>query len=93
MDEPRLDELDEAALLAAHRRSIHNRGQVGGRCGCFNCRSLFDGTRITRWTDAEQTALCPICGMDSVVPEADAPLTLAMLEQMHRRWFKQRHWA
>lgn len=85
--------MDEAALLAMHRRSVRNRDRVQGRCGCFNCRSLFDAGQVTRWTDEEQTALCPVCGMDAVVPEEGAPLTQAMLEQMHRRWFKLRRWA
>lgn len=39
-------------------------------CGCFYCLKVFnpEKTKITEWTDKGQTALCPRCGIDSILP-------------------------
>lgn len=58
------------------------------RCGCFFCLSLFGPAEIQDWTDDGKTALCPRCGVDSVLP--DLPLyTLdrTLLTEMHAQFF------
>lgn len=57
-------ELDEA-----HRKSIRHRTRVSEaeRCGCFQCLAQFEPAAIQRWTDGGETALCPRCGVDSVL--------------------------
>jgi hypothetical protein len=53
----------------------------------------FQPNEITEWCDedsmgAGQTALCPRCGIDSVIGSASGfPLTPEFLEAMNRRWF------
>jgi hypothetical protein len=48
---------------------------------------------IDEWTDidnplAEQTALCPRCGIDSVIGDkAGFPITPEFLDEMNRTWF------
>jgi len=37
------------------------------KCGCFFCLSTFDPKEITEWTDEGQTAVCPKCGVDSIL--------------------------
>jgi hypothetical protein len=41
-------------------------------CGCYYCRSVFNliDTPIKEWIDRGSTALCPLCGVDSVLPKA-----------------------
>jgi hypothetical protein len=58
-------------------------------CGCFYCLRIFDPYEIEEWIeDEEDTALCPYCGIDSVIGEsAGYPLTGAFLEEMQRYWF------
>jgi hypothetical protein len=86
----------EMDLEYAHRRSIRHRAAILGsvRCGCFYCLSVFPPSEITDWIDEEeatdigQTALCPRCGIDSVLAELPtAPLTFEFLERMERRFF------
>lgn len=45
------------------------RGIRGSRCGCFYCLKIFDGIAIADWVDHGQTALCPHCGIDSIISE------------------------
>jgi hypothetical protein len=68
------------------------------RAGCFYCQELFDPTEILDWVDGRQvetgdtadgtTALCPRCGIDSVLPSA-APIVLTkeLLAEMNAHWF------
>ena len=48
-----------------------------------------DGRQVeTGSTEDGITALCPLCGIDSVIPEAPgAPLTTGLLEEMRAHWF------
>ncbi|WHI46408.1 hypothetical protein ACJJIE_01650 [Microbulbifer sp. TRSA001] len=41
-------------------------------CGCFMCEENFPPSEIVRWTDNEQTACCPKCGLGSVVVGASS---------------------
>ena len=58
-------------------------------CGCFYCLSVFDPPEITEWiSDTRGTAVCPHCGVDSVIGESSGfPITREFLEAMHQRWF------
>jgi len=57
-------------LDTAHLRSFRNRPLVG-QCGCFFCLAEFDASVVTTWVDDGRTALCPKCGIDSVLSEPD----------------------
>ena len=40
------------------------------------------------WIDHSQTALCPYCSVDCLIPEAAGyPLTPEFLTAMHQKWF------
>lgn len=56
-------------LLDAHKHASKNRTEVegSGRCACFFCFRTFPPTLIKSWIDADQTALCPLCGVDAVL--------------------------
>lgn len=62
-------------------------------CGCFYCCSEFEPGEIREWVDtseegAGQTALCPRCGVDSVIGSAsDYPITPDFLGRMRAYWF------
>ena len=80
---------------AAHRFSSGNRNLVvmSDNCGCFHCLAIFKPTSIFAWTDGKEwephaTALCPKCGIDSVLPsEAGFPITKEFLKAMENHWF------
>jgi hypothetical protein len=81
-------------VIAAHTASSCHRAQIEAseQCGCFYCLSTFPPTAIEEWVDERdergQTALCPRCGIDSVIgSKAGYPLTREFLKEMNRHWF------
>jgi len=63
---------DDAFLREAHKGSSqHRESVVSSKCGCFDCLSIFAGRIVTEWIDKGQTALCPICKIDTVLPVSD----------------------
>jgi hypothetical protein len=81
-------------VRAAHDHSSNHRPEILASrvCGCFYCRSIFPPTEIKNWVDppgAEgSTALCPRCGIDSVLGDRSGfPITPEFLETMNRYWF------
>lgn len=79
-------------LEAAHRHSADHRVELehSDVCGCFYCEKTFAVSDVVEWVeDVSGTALCPCCGIDSVIgsasglPVADADF----LRAMHDRWF------
>ena len=80
--------------IRAHRHSIRHRDEVLASeiCGCFYCGAIFPPDDITEWTDEwesiGQTALCPRCGIDSVIgAESGYPVTAEFLSHMKGHWF------
>ncbi|MBI1189674.1 MAG: cytoplasmic protein [Tepidisphaera sp.] len=80
-------------LKSLHRLSSRHRDAVlsSTTCGCFYCLKRFSPTTIAKWTDQKQTALCPHCGIDSVLPENGiASLSDELLRVMKQVWFQRR---
>jgi len=53
-------------------------------CGCYFCRSVFSYKTIKEWTDGGDTALCPRCGADTVLPGVR---DTGILSLARKRWF------
>ena len=76
----------ELMALAASEKSFINIEAVNNseKCGCYHCISVFESSEITEWCDGEKTALCPSCGIDSVIPnETD----INVLTTIWKHWF------
>jgi len=65
-------------------------------CGCFNCFHIFSPNEINEWVNedpkcprgAGKTAICPNCGIDSVLPESkNYELNIGLLKKMHYKYF------
>ena len=71
----------------APMQAMKNRKSLQGSdlCGCYHCIKTFKPDSITKWTDQNQTALCPFCEVDSVVPFNDVD----KLSQANKYWFKE----
>ena len=87
---------------ALHEFSSWHRHQMKASdyAGCFFCNQTFDPKDIKEWIDAEQTAMCPLCGIDSTLPGLVINLAFGgeglagqmageLLKVMHNYWFKQ----
>jgi hypothetical protein len=75
----------------AHTHSSLHRDELwaGGLAGCFYCLAIYDGRTINDWTDGGDTALCPECGVDSVIGSRSGyPIERSFLQRMHARWFR-----
>jgi hypothetical protein len=56
--------------------------------GCYRCISIFSPSDITETTDDCKTAMCPKCGVDSVLPDtSDFPINMENLTKLNKRWF------
>jgi len=79
-----------ADLERAHQASSRHKAQIqqSAQCGCFYCLKTFAPSAIREWWDNGQTAVCPHCGIDSVLGSASGfPISAEFLEQMQKRWF------
>ena len=82
-------------VVEAHKHSIQHRKELADSdtCGCFYCLSIFDYASIDDWCDEDdneigQTALCPRCGIDSVIgTKSGFPITKDFLGRMKKIWF------
>ena len=78
-------------IIAAHKFSLNNRPTLekDSKCGCFHCLQIFNPSEILDWEpDNCGTAVCPHCGIDSVIGESSGyPITREFLEEMNKYWF------
>ena len=78
-------------IIAAHKFSSNHKKELEAdtACGCFYCLKIFDPREITEWiTDKDGTAICPYCGIDSVIGESSGyPITVEFLSEMKSYWF------
>jgi hypothetical protein len=49
--------------------------------------TLYGSSEISEWVDGGETALCPHCGIDSVLPISEGAPKIGFLLEMHRYWF------
>ncbi len=59
-------------------RSIRNRSALAESesASCFFCVRTFPSAEVTSWTDQGETAICPNCHVDAVLPGEIDPETL-----------------
>lgn len=86
-------QIDEELLRQvknAHACCSHNKDNLKkvNKCGCFYCLKIFDPKLIVDWCDNNTTAICPFCGIDSIIYENKFyPLNKKFLEAMKKEWF------
>jgi len=84
-----------ADIQAAHAHSSDHRSEIAGStlCGCFYCCERFPPSDIVEWIDEGpagegQTALCPRCGIDSVIGDRSGfDISEEFLSAMKAHWF------
>ncbi|REJ68193.1 MAG: cytoplasmic protein [Planctomycetota bacterium] len=80
--------------IGAHSHSSNHRDEVmrSEHCVCFYCLKTFPSSEISEWIDeidgVGTTALCPHCGIDSVIGSASGyPLEPEFIRKMNQHWF------
>lgn len=82
-----------ALYTDAHKHASRHRAELdsSGICGCFFCFRTFTAKDIKAWIDSDQTALCPRCGIDSVIGSASGhAIEDRFLRKMHQHYFSYR---
>jgi len=87
--------INRSEVLRAHQHSFKSRDEIihSALCGCFYCLRTFSPVQIVEWIDVArgdegQTALCPYCGIDSVIGDKSGfPITDEFLAEMKAFWF------
>ena len=78
-------------IIQAHNYSTNNKPslQQDNKCGCFYCLKIFNPKEIKEWIeDSKGTAICPYCGVDSIIGESSGyPITKEFLQRMYDHWF------
>lgn len=80
-------------LSIIHKNSLGNRKLLNKdeKCGCFHCGRIFNTSEIYEWIreyNNEETAICPHCGVDSIISDSHGEkLSKKLLAEMHRKYF------
>ncbi|ABD54412.1 hypothetical protein [Jannaschia sp. CCS1] len=80
-------------VIAAHKHCIRHRPEVeaSNSVGCFSCLAIYQPDLIVDWVadTPTETAICPHCGIDSVIGDASGhPVTPDFLGKMNAHWFR-----
>jgi hypothetical protein len=89
--------------VAAHKHCTQNRAELLASevCGCSYCARIFPPSEIELWLsdlvsdgdlhnfgDSDDTAICPFCGIDSVIgSKAGYPINSEFMGRMRAYWF------
>ena len=87
--------MSESKHVEAHAHSIRHRDELmrSDTCGCFYCCRNFPPQEIYDWIndgsdESDQTAICPHCGIDSVIgSDSGFPTSQEFLRTMNEHWF------
>lgn len=71
------------AYASRHRLQLEHSNIVA----CFYCLARSTYSDITRWIDNGETAMCPKCGIDSVLP-VNEKIDDVFLKGMQHYWFE-----
>jgi len=74
--------------LHAYCKNNEELIEKSGYCYCFHCQKKISSFEITRFLGEENTALCPYCGIDAIIPEnIDDDINSEIIDDMNNYWF------
>ncbi len=83
---------DKEKYQLAHKYCYSNEEDIKNskKCGCFFCIRIFSSEEINEWIPDShgRTALCPYCGIDSVLPDSRIKFDTDFLKGMYKLWFE-----
>ena len=80
----------EHRLKVAHKHSSAHRDELisSAMSRCFYFIESFKPSDVQEWVDEQQTAMCPRCGIDSVIGNAsEVDMGDEFFRQMKWYWF------
>lgn len=81
-------------LDAIHQLCFGNEQLLGqsAQAGCFQCLNVFPADAVNSWIadKPNRTAVCPRCGIDSVLADSmGLDVSADLLEALHNRYFSR----
>ena len=71
-----------------HRTTSNNFDAVDEKGGnCAHCEQQVLPRTIVKTCDSGKTALCPYCGVDSIVPFSAVDWSLISIAELREEWF------
>lgn len=69
--------------------SMRNKVYVenSNMCACYYCLNNFEPKEVVDWIDEKETALCPKCGIDSVIGDSVSQIDRDFLKKANDYWF------
>lgn len=85
--------MTEEEMDSAAKHSLENRDEIlkSKMCGCYYCERTFPASliRYSDYTDGGMTALCPLCGIDTVIGDASGvPINKKVLRELYHSRFE-----
>lgn len=76
----------QSALMLAMRNNKNLK--ICAQAGCYQCNKIYPVTEIKDFTDQGETAVCPYCQIDAVIPDScGITLTTENLIAIKKHWF------
>lgn len=75
-----------------HRFSSNHASEIKSstECGCFYCLKVCAPSDIIEWVGkGGDTALCPHCGIDALLPNSKVNYNDVILGYMNNFWFRK----
>jgi acetone carboxylase gamma subunit len=85
--------MEDNPTVSAHEHCSNNERELerSEKCGCFYCLEIYPSSEINQWIGKRKgfrTAICPKCGIDSVIGSASGyPLKEHFLQELNDYWF------
>lgn len=76
--------VEKAAILAFRNKKMI---EESNQAGCYYCLEIFPTSEVVQFTDNGQTAICPRCGVDAILPSSAGLITADFLKQSKLYWF------
>ena len=86
----RYSDEEKQMLEDMHNYSANNKDLIlkSTICYCFHCKRQVTPSEIVRYLEIENTAICPYCGVDSIIPDStEHELTSDTVDKMNKYWF------
>ena len=77
-------------IKMAPKLAMHNKALLEkvSECVCYYCCKVYQPSEIKEWVDKNDTALCPHCGIDAVLPVyEEGEKDISFLTKMNKYWF------
>lgn len=83
---------EQLAHAARHARGNDLSVKRSTHCACYCCEHQFDAKKVVEWTpedrDGKINAICPNCGVDSVIGDASGiAINEPLLTALNERYF------